>query len=365
MFLILISLAVTTRRRDFLEFLPENSGRTYKVQRVNVFDDVVNLYRKESASILAETPLQVEYEGERAMDTGGVMRDVFPAFWEDAIRKLFDGGTAVIPAITPHSEMVVFSIIGTVLSHGFLEAGFFPVCIAFPIIACAIKGPLEEIPDDILLSSFLEYLSCYEADVVRKGLKASQFTAPLKDALLSLLSRFHCRKYPSPDNLKALLIDVARHEMMTVPMKALHYMHSGVPVAHRKFWDGFSVMELYDLISSINATPGQVIKSLVCKLKELNPAQTRVFNFLLSFIGNMTTREEVHRFFRFVTGSSVAVGKNIRIIFNTLSGAARRPIAYTCSCELELSVNYLSSIEFINEFKQILTNDLSWIMDAI
>ena len=118
------------------------------------------------------------------------------------------------------------------------------------------------------------------------------------------------------------------------------------------------------MISSINATPGQVIKSISFKTEELNPAQTRVFNFLLSFIGNMTS-EEVRRFLRFVTGSSVAVSKNISIIFNSLSGAARRPIAHTCSCELELSVNYSTSIEFTNEFKHVLSNDLSWIMDAI
>ncbi len=362
---ILLSLTVTRRRHDFLESIPENSGRTYKVQRTNVFDDVVNLYRREAASILGETPLQVEYKGERAMDTGGVLRDVFSAFWEDAIPKLFDGGSAVIPAITPHSEMVVFSIIGTVLSHGFLEAGFLPVRVAFPIIACTIKGPLEEIPNDLLLASFIEYLSSYEADIVRKGLKASQFSAPLMDALLSLLSRFHCRKSPSPNNVKALLIDVARHEMMTVPMKVLHYLHAGVPVAHRKFWDGFSVLELYDLICSINATPGQILTSLLCNLEELNPAQARVFNFLLMFIGNMKTSEEVQRFLRFVTGSSVSVGKGISVTFNSLEGAARRPIAHTCSCELELSQNYSSSIEFATELKQILSNDLSWIMDAI
>ena len=77
------------------------------------------------------------------------------------------------------------------------------------------------------------------------------------------------------------------------------------------------------------------------------------------------TCEEVGLFLRFVTGSSVAIGKDISITFNNLSGLGRRPIAHTCSCLLELSVNYSTSIEFAAEFKQVLSSDLSWIMDAI
>ena len=77
------------------------------------------------------SPVQLKHEGERALDTGGVMRDVFSAFWKEAIPRLFDGGSAVIPALTPHSEMIIYSIVGTVLSHGFLEAGFLPFELLF------------------------------------------------------------------------------------------------------------------------------------------------------------------------------------------------------------------------------------------
>ena len=255
------------------------------------------------------------------------------------------------------------ALVGTVLSHGFIEAGFFPIRVAFPTIACILKGPLTEIPDDVLLESFIDYLSTYEGDVVCEGLKATKFTPQMMDPLVSVLSRFHCLKLPSsPDNFRALLIEVAGHEMMTVPMKALHYMNSGVLASHRQFWDGFTVLELYDVFCSINCTPAQLIKSIVCQSED--PAQDRVFNFLMHFIGNMSC-EQVQLFLRFVTGSSVAIGENISITFNNLSGLARRPIAHTCSCELELSVNYTTAIEFANEFKQVLASDLAWIMDAI
>ena len=354
---------VTGRRKQFLETLPESNGHIFTVKRSNIFDDIVNLYRKEAANLLAMSPVQLEYEGERALDTGGVMRDVFSAFWEEAIPRLFDGGSAVIPALTPHSEMILYSIVGTVLSHGFLEAGFLPLRVAFPVIACAIKGPLTEIPDTLLLDSFLNYISAYEADFVRQGLKSCNFSDDLQEALTTLLSRFHCMKMPSPSNLRVLLIQVARHEMVTVPMKVLHYMHSGVPVSYREFWESFSVLELYSVFNSINASPEQLIKSIANKPEDLSPAQSRVFNFLLSYIGNMKTNEEAHQFLRFVTGSSVAIGKSITITFNGTDGAAKQPIAHTCPCELELSVNYATSIEFATDFKRILASEWSMTMD--
>lgn len=66
-----------------------------------------------------------------------------------------------------------------------------------------------------------------------------------------------------------------------------------------------------------------------------------------------------------MTGSSVAIGREISVSFNSLSGASRRPIAHTCSCELKLPVCYSTSLEFSDEFKHILSNEFSWIMDSV
>ena len=62
-------------------------------------------------------------------------------------------------------------------------------------------------------------------------------------------------------------------------------------------------------------------------------------------------------------GSSVAIGKSITITFNGTDGAAKQPIAHTCPCELELSVNYATSIEFATDFKLILASEWSMTTD--
>ena len=91
----------------------------------------------------------------------------------------------------------------------------------------------------------------------------------------------------------------------------------------------------------------------------MNPAEDRVFGFLLAFIGNMRW-SELRLFLRFVTGSSVLLAKKIKVSFNNLTGLARRPISHTCDCTIELPISYATYPEFELEF---LTSEVSWAME--
>lgn len=72
-------------------------------------------------------------------------------------------------------------------------------------------------------------------------------------------------------------------------------------------------------------------------------------------------------FLRFVTGSSVLTSDTINVSFNTLGGAARRPIAHTCSNLLELSNTYCTFfLEFVEEFSALLSNEeFCWSMNCV
>lgn len=74
--------------------------------------------------------------------------------------------------------------------------------------------------------------------------------------------------------------------------------------------------------------------------------------------------EEVKKFLRYVTGSTVLIKENLTISFNALSGLARRPIAHTCSYILELSHTYPTYVEFEQEFSSILNNQYCWPIDS-
>ena len=58
------------------------------IRRDKGFDNVVSLYRAKSPKIQKQD-FRVKFENERALDTGGVARDLFSAFWQEARVKLF------------------------------------------------------------------------------------------------------------------------------------------------------------------------------------------------------------------------------------------------------------------------------------
>ena len=89
--------------------------------------------------------------------------------------------------------------------------------------------------------------------------------------------------------------------------------------------------------------------------------EERVFGYLQQYVGGMKV-DEVKRFVRFVTGSSVLTGSNISI---AVTGLARRPFAHTCSSQLELSYNYGTYLEFASEFAALLGNEDSWSMNSL
>ncbi len=117
--------------------------------------------------------------------------------------------------------------------------------------------------------------------------------------------------------LPQLLVSVARHEFMVKPLGALYALHSGVPEAHRGFWNTFSVEQIFELHVTLNAMPATVI-SRIEEPEQTNSAGARVFSYLTRFIGNMK-KEELRRFLRFVTGSSVLIDISTLIV---LQGSA-------------------------------------------
>ena len=346
--------------------LRQQPGSTHIVNRKTLYDDVLQLYRINSTTILHEYPLKVAFNQERAIDCGGVSREMYSAFWEEAYRNLFDGSSLLIPITHKKSAMSVFSTLGCVLSHGYLVCGYIPSRIAFPSLACILLGMQVEVPDKILMNAFADSISPIEAGFIKGCLTitSSVFSSSCQDRLVSILSRFGTRELSSPDKLKEQIIEAAYREFMMKPMAAINSINSGIPHIHCGFWEDLSVDDLYSLYCSKTASPSKVIDMIVEPLTS-NPAQERVFGYLIQYVGAMKA-SEVQHFLRLVTGSSVCTSKDIFIEFNTLSGLGRRPISHTCTNYLELSTNYDTYLDFETEFNSILSDtEYAWIMDGV
>ena len=352
---------------DHSDIISDSSLPPKRIRRDHLYDDVMDTYKDNALEILKEKDFRIEYEGERAIDTGGVSRDMFSSFWEEVYVKHFDGETLLVPAMHPNTQITTFPISGTIISHGFLASGFLPVRIAFPVIAAVLHGLdiVDMISDAILLESFVDYLSTHESSILRDAIivseKDSVFSPVMQSQLIDMLSRLGCTEVPNPVNIKRLVLNIARHQLLNKPLGLLFTFRSGVPIPHQSFWKQLSMEKLFQLYKALNASSSSVLK-MVEEPEDMNSAQSRVFGYLTTFIGNAKQKQ---LFLRFVTGSSVLITKPINISFNNLSGFARRPISHTCDCRLELSIAYTTFPEFESEFAQILDHEMSWLMDAL
>ena len=62
------------------------AGVKHTVRRSFIYKDVLKLY--ESGEIVNGSPMFIEYDSELAIDEGGVTRDMYSAFWEEAYSHL-------------------------------------------------------------------------------------------------------------------------------------------------------------------------------------------------------------------------------------------------------------------------------------
>ena len=351
-------------RCQFIQSLAVRRGQTHVIRRNYTYDDVLDLYKREET--LSDFPLRVCFTGEMAIDIGGVCRDMFSAFWEATYTRLFDGGNLLVPALHALRDVETLQLLGRILSHGYLVTGFLPVRIAFPALCSILLTPVVSIPDSILFNTFVDNISSYDASVIKEALttEGPSFTPVLLSKLLTILSRFGCRALPTPQSLRTVIPQLAQVQFQAVPMATINAMFTGIPIDHTPFWKSQSVPGLYSLYVAMTANPQRIFHVLE-EPTFANSNEERIYGYLQQFIGGMDP-DQARIFLRYVTGSSVCIARNIKVTFNSLSGLARRPIAHTCGCMLELPSTYLTYLEFLNEFQAILSDDeFTWRMDSV
>ena len=174
-----VIITVDDRRWKYnVDVIDTHAGLPHTVDQENLYEDIINLYSKSTAIVLQESPFRIAFVGEKAVDIGGVCRDMFSTFWDKAYLKSFDGGSVLTPAMHPGIDTTVFPILSTILSHGFLSCGYLPIRIAFPVLAAIVLSPTVSIPTDMLIESFADYLSTYESDLVCKALSLAADAVP-------------------------------------------------------------------------------------------------------------------------------------------------------------------------------------------
>ena len=280
----------------------------------------------------------------------------------------FDGTNLLSPIVYPGMDVSVISLLGAIISHAYIVTGILPIRLAFPSLACCLFGPSATVSPEVLVDAFIDSLSLYEANIMRRASEEakedrSSFSADVMPLVLSVFSRFGVRQLPTPVRFRQMLTQVATYEFFSKPSAALSLIHSGVPEQHKPFWRGLGVDELFTVYCA-QTVSAETVLGMLEKSVGANPNEERVLCYLRQYIGSINS-DTLRNFLRFVTGSAVCSSPTIEISFNSLSGSARRPIAHTCAPSLELSWTYKTYLEFVEEVDMCLSNPYAWVMDAL
>ena len=107
-------LTVNEMRHKFMsDNTHQGLGRAF--HRDHVYEDVIKTYEDNLEEILKDYPFRVRFINEKAVDIGGVCRDLFSAFWEDSYVEIFEGEKLYVPILIWLSFvfMVPFILMGS------------------------------------------------------------------------------------------------------------------------------------------------------------------------------------------------------------------------------------------------------------
>ncbi len=176
-------------------------GLERRFRRDSVYEDVIDMYKDDLEEILRDFPFRVRYVNELAVDTGGVCRDLFSAFWQESYVKDFDGEKLLVPAVRSNIDMVSLRLLGTILSHGFMVCGFLPIRIAFPVVAVVLFGLETKFTNGMIIDSFVDYLASYDSNLIKQAISEAkngkELTQGMQSQVISVLSRLGCVQVPT------------------------------------------------------------------------------------------------------------------------------------------------------------------------
>ncbi|KAJ4934039.1 hypothetical protein JOQ06_006846 [Pogonophryne albipinna] len=314
-----------------------------KFRRVNIVQDVLNVFMDPR---VMEVQLIMELINEKALDGEGVSREVYSAFWELFLKQC-EGEDERVPRLWPDYSEKEWQAVGRVWIKGYMDHNIIPIRLSPAFILSCCQG-VSSVDEELLMMSFLRYLSVTERESVEKVLEGNLEEIDEED-LLDLFS--HC--LPSKDNIRAAIVVMAHKALLQEPKFIIDCFHSSIHNAVPRLLTKESIMELYENKRPTNRKVAQMIKP---SNESLNPQEQAALTYLLRYVRSLDQRK-LEIFLRFCTGSSVLCKDSIEVTFNRLCGLSRRPVAHTCGAVLELPCTYSSYPDFRAELDSVLSGD--------
>lgn len=326
-------------------------NRTLRIRRTTVMHDLIQAFSDEDIMLCEVKVVMVDARGndEMGLDLKGIYRDAIGCFWQEFYNTCTIGERERVPALRHDFQLSEWTAIAGILVKGFWDLGYFPIMLSKAFLVGVIFGE-SQIAEEILLSSFNRYLAQDEETVVRQALLESDFS----DEFIDLLDRFECRKIPTTENVKSLILEIAHKEIVQKTLCGR--------LLERCLANRFSRQQIvidrgtHKLFDTIEPTNKKVLSMINHTTAPMSSGEQETIKYLKRFVRGMELTQ-LNSFLMFVTGADVICVGSIKVDFTKLKGLERRPIAHTCGCVLELPSTYDSYTEFRAEFSNVLAKE--------
>ena len=329
------------------------------IHRTNVMKDMINEFRNNDIlnyklvlRVMASNGAVEKGEGE------GVVREILTLFWQSFSSSLSVGAKEKVPSIRHDFQSSDWQAAARIIIFGYTTVKYFPINLSVAFVALCIFGE-EKVPNDMLLESFKLYVSTDEKNVINVCLNRN-FNSQDEDTL-EFLSSYKCFHAPSEENINNIIFQLAHQEIFQRP-KYIASCWSEILKSLVVFDPFKSIADLKSMIEDKAASTKKVLKLLSAKAE--SDAERVCFDHLKRFVKSLSEGALV-AFLQFTTGSDIVVCDCIEIVFVSLDGLARRPVAHTCKPSLELPTTYQSYNELCEEFSSLLREKSFWEFDIV
>ena len=189
--------------------------RTIKIRRSTIMADMINHFKDEAIMHKAVIVVMINACGkeESGLDSRGVFRDALSAFWSRFYDSCTVGEAERVPAIRHDFQDGEWEAIGRVMVKGYQDLKYFPVMLnKVFIFATIFEG--KEIPNELLLESFLAYVSKDERDLIQTALNEEDLDETQNNEFLEFLDSFGARRVPPKEGRMEIILELAHKELI-------------------------------------------------------------------------------------------------------------------------------------------------------
>ena len=229
------------------------------VHRTCIIMDMIKHFKDESVMKCELLFKVINERGKEEIAQGsGVNKEVFCLFWKEFSNSMTIGETERVPFVRHDHFVKEWEAVGRILVKSYSSVSYFPLFLSKAFMCHCLFG--TEIPDDIVMDSFMKYLSPEEEELIKDYLGKSKFPED-NDELFDFLERFNCRSLVNESNLRKVLLEIANQELVQKPHVMLATWQPMVQElkCYPQFQDCSAVQSFYD---TIKPTTKKVLEKL-------------------------------------------------------------------------------------------------------